>query len=81
MALNYTLAQQVAKLKEARDNLIYEFALHTAEKLEGRERVNYTLNGRTYDWVGYEKNAREAIKDLNDLIKMTQPAIAVGVLR
>lgn len=55
---NYTL------LKEAYDNLVTEYHQHTANRVLGKERTTYTLNGRSFDWLGYRKQVMQELKDM-----------------
>lgn len=57
-----------ALLQEAYDNLILEYKNHTADRVLGKERTTYTLNGRSFDWLGYRKAVTQEIKDLKQLL-------------
>ena len=55
-------------LQTAYDNLILEYKNHTADRVLGKERTSYTLNGRSFDWLGYRKAITQEIKDLKQLL-------------
>lgn len=57
-----------ALLQTAYDNLILEYKNHTADRVLGKERTSYTLNGRSFDWLGYRKAITQEIKDLKQLL-------------
>lgn len=57
-----------ALLQTAYDNLILEYKNHTADRVLGKERTTYTLNGRSFDWLGYRKAVTQEIKDLKQLL-------------
>lgn len=57
-----------ALLQTAYDNLILEYKNHTADRVLGKERTSYTLNGRSFDWLGYRKAVTQEIQDLKQLL-------------
>lgn len=57
-------------LQEAYDNLVLEFNQHTADRVLGKERVTYSLNGRNFDWNGYRKQVVQELKDLAQVLAM-----------
>lgn len=59
-----------ALLQEAYDNLVLEFNQHTADRVLGKERVTYSLNGRNFDWNGYRKQVVQELKDLAAVLQM-----------
>lgn len=59
-----------ALLQEAYDNLVLEFNQHTADRVLGKERVTYSLNGRNFDWNGYRKQVVQELKDLAEVLAM-----------
>lgn len=59
-----------ALLQTAYDNLVLEFKNHTADRVLGKERVTYSLNGRNFDWNGYRKQVVQELKDLAAVLQM-----------
>lgn len=57
-----------ALLQTAYDNLVLEFKNHTADRVLGKERITYTLNGRHFDWNGYRKQIVQELKDLAEVL-------------
>ena len=60
-----------ALLQEAYDNLVLEYRNHTADRVLGKERVTYTLNGRNFQWNQYRKAVTEELKDLAQILAST----------
>lgn len=57
-----------ALLQTALDNLVLEYKQHTADRVLGKERVTYTLNGRNLNWTEYRKAVVQEIKDLTQVL-------------
>lgn len=62
-----------ALLQTAYDNLVLEFKNHTADRLLGKERVTYTLNGRNFQWNQYRAQVVNELKDLAEVLAMAAP--------
>jgi hypothetical protein len=59
-----------ALLQTAYDNLVLEFKNHTADRVLGKERVTYSLNGRNFQWSEYRKNILQELKDMAQVLAM-----------
>jgi len=57
-----------ALLKAAYDNLVLEFSQHCADRVVGKERVTYTLNGRNFQWTQYRKQIMDELKDMTTIL-------------
>lgn len=68
-------------LQEAYDNLVAEYHQHTADRLLGKYKTNYTLNGRTFDWLGYRKAITQELKDLAQILASTNVGYAEVIIR
>lgn len=51
-------------------NLAAEMRLITSP---GNRSTTYTVNGRTYDWLGYRKMLMEQIQAINEQINVENP--------
>lgn len=76
-----TNAERVQKLQDATDNLINEFYQHTQDRLVGKERVSYSLNGRSFNWGDYSRQIQEMIKTNQELINLLSPGFSMAVVR
>lgn len=59
-----------ALLQTAYDNLVLEFKNHTADRLLGKERVTYSLNGRNFQWTQYRAAIVKELKELAEVLAM-----------
>jgi hypothetical protein len=57
-------------LLAAKANLAAELRLITSP---GNRSTTYTINGRTYDWLGYRKLLMEQIQQINEQINVENP--------
>ncbi len=57
-----------ALLRAAYDDLVTEFRNHCADRVLGKERVTYTLNGRNFQWSAYRKQVMEELKDMTAIL-------------
>lgn len=63
-------------LQEAYDNLVAEYHQHTVDRLAGKYKTNYTVNRRTFDWLGYRKAVTDELKELAQILASTTIAYA-----
>lgn len=59
-----------ALLQTAYDNLVLEFKNHTADRVLGKERVTYSLNGRNFQWTQYRAAIVKELKELAEVLAM-----------
>lgn len=57
------MATNAERMENALNYLIREYEQHCLDRLSGKERVTYSLNGRSFQWGEYSKNALQLIKD------------------
>lgn len=57
-----------ALLQAAYDNLVTEYHQHTADRVLGKERVTYSLNGRNFNWTDYRRAVVQELKDLTQIL-------------
>ena len=68
------MATDLENLKAARSNYIQQLADLSDP---AKRKPNYTIGGRTVDWVGYQTYLREQVKELNALIGAEDNTITV----
>lgn len=62
-----------ALLQSAYDNLVLEFQQHTEDRLQGKERLTYSLNGRNFQWGEYRRQVVQELKDLAMVLASAAP--------
>jgi hypothetical protein len=56
------------RLQNALDYLVQEYEQHCLDRMNGKERVTYTLNGRNVDWNTYNRDVQQQIMDAAKLL-------------
>jgi hypothetical protein len=56
------------RLQNALNYLVREYEQHCLDRLNGKERVTYTLNGRQVDWNTYNRDVQQQILDASKLL-------------
>jgi hypothetical protein len=62
------MATNAERLTNALNYLIQEYEQHCLDRLDGKERVSYSLNGRSFNWAEYSREVRAAIKETTQLL-------------
>ena len=62
------MATNAERLENALNYLVREYEQHCADRLDGKERVSYSLNGRSFNWAEYSREVRAAIKETTQLL-------------
>ncbi len=67
------MATAVEKLKQAREDAITTLALEMAFEAAHGPKPDYSLDGESYQWMGYKEAMGRYIEQIDKLIQSAQP--------
>lgn len=71
------MATAAENLQSIKTNLLATLASETAYELANGARPQYSLDGESYDWPGYQMAVLEKVEKLNQLIQVEDGAFEV----